>query len=101
MDTPRRQALPFRLIAFLLISAAAAWLARTGDARALARIDSLAPADYIAYQRHQHGNPYVTYLGGFLLIGALYLAAIALTAKVLRLLVRPPTSPDWGPTQKP
>jgi hypothetical protein len=100
MDPARRSHLPFRLLAFLLITAGAAWLAYRSDFRELARIDSMSAADYVAHQRHQHQSSYGPLLGGMLLIGALYLGAIELTALLLRFLVRRPDSPDWGPTLK-
>jgi len=81
-----------RAAACVLLTALFAWAMHAVDARALARIDAMTPADYLAYQRHQHQHSYLFAYVTLLIFGGAYLGAIEVVAGLLGLTV--PAKPD-------
>jgi hypothetical protein len=72
-----------RAAACVLLTALFAWVMHAVDARALARIDAMTPADYLAYQRHQHQHSYLFAYVTLLIFGGAYLGAVEVVAGLL------------------
>ncbi len=77
----------FRLIALVLVAAAIASIIRYSDTTALARIDSMSPDAFIAYERHLHGHSYFYHYIFLLAAGGLFLGSIEMIVYLLSLCV--------------
>jgi hypothetical protein len=87
MTTPTKQNPIPKVIALILVSMVAAWLIKRYDVSALAKIDSMAPADYIQHQRELHQYPYIFHFIVYLMMGGFYLGVIEFIAYVIGLFI--------------
>jgi hypothetical protein len=92
MTTSTKQNPIPKVIALILVSIAAAWLIKRYDVSALAKIDSMSPADYIQHQRELHQHAYIFHFIVYLMMGGFYLGVIEFIAYVIGLLI--PKKPD-------
>jgi len=91
MTTTKQNPIP-KVIALILVSIGAAWLMIRFDASALAKMDSMSPADYIQHQRELHQHAFVFHFIVYLMMGGFYLGVIEFIAYVIGLLI--PKKPD-------
>jgi hypothetical protein len=74
-----------KVIALILVTIGVAWLVKSSDASALAKIDSMSPVDYIQHQRELHSHPYIVHFITFLILGGFYLGVIEFIAYLIGL----------------
>jgi hypothetical protein len=72
-----------RAVSCVLSTFILAWLVHANNARLLAKMDAMTPAEFVANQKHVFSQSYLTtYIVG-LLAGAIYLGAVELIASLL------------------
>jgi hypothetical protein len=92
MNIPTKQNPIPKVVALILVSIVAAWLVKSYDVSALAKIDSTSPADYIQHERSLHQHPYGFNFIVYLIMGGFYLGVVEFIAYVVGLLI--PKKPD-------
>ena len=88
MDTPKMQTFWFRCFALLVVTLCITWMMVSSDAHALAKIDSMSPAQYITYERGIHSHSAAVHFLTLGFFGALYVGVIELIVYVLRTVSR-------------
>jgi len=92
MTTPTKQNPIPKVIALILVSIGAAWLMRHLDVSALAKIDSMSPADYIQRQRELHLHSFAFHFIVLLILGGFYVGIIEFITYIIGLVI--PNKPD-------
>ncbi len=77
----------FRLIALVLVTVAIASFMHYSDAKSLARIDSMSPEAFVAYERHLHGHSDLFHYIAIFVGGGLFLGSIEMIVYLFSLCV--------------
>jgi hypothetical protein len=92
MNAQTRQNQIPKVIALILVSLGVAGLMMGSDSSALAKIDSMSPADYIQHQRDLHHHSFVFQFIVFLILGGFYVGIVEFITYVIGLVI--PKKPD-------
>ena len=87
MTTPTNQNSIPRVIALILVSIGIAWLFGRFDVSALAKINSMSPADYIQYQRGLHQHSFLHHFIVYLMLGGFYIGTVEFITYVIGLII--------------
>jgi flagellar biosynthesis protein FlhB len=76
-----------KCIALVIVTVVAAWLIMRFDVSALAKLDSMAPADYMEHQRHLHQHSFIYHFVTFLVLGGFYLGFVEFLSYIVRSII--------------
>jgi len=72
-----------KVVALILVSLCLAWLLRLYDSATLAKINSMAPAEYFQRQRELHSHSYFVHILSCLVAGGFFLGVVEFVATII------------------
>lgn len=72
-----------KAVALVVVTLVVAWLTLRFDVSAMAKINSMTPADYVQHQRELHQHSFGYHFVMFLIFGGFYLGAVELIGFVI------------------